>query len=283
MDSTVNDYPTLKVPVSVLPSGGKSYPSRVEINYRGYTFGELQNLNTSKGMHVLEILSKALDGFDIEGMSKTDLTFPDCTYLSILRKLSSIGANDVEIRYVCGASKCGHVNSHVFTQMDIQFTDMEFEGKSIEMELSNGKSYSMSPMTIGDAQMLKSGSLSKYHKDKDLLRDKVALLAIMCRNHSFDETYSDFSRTTDAKDYDALEDIEKMFYHDIKPLTATCSKCGRNNTVSLEGREQLIMPFRERGKTDRNRFRVVPRDECKPLPLEEDGVQRSDEVRSASS
>lgn len=263
--------PKIKIDVKDLPSKGKTYPRNAEISYRGYLFGEIQEINSSKGRTFLDNLKSALSGITCVGMNVTDITLPDAVYLAILRRMSSCGTSDFEIKYICGNPSCKKVNSRVFNQNSISFNDLAIDGEGIELELSDGNKYAFKPMTYGDFLALTRGN-KDIKNGQDLTRDKVAVMAVMVRNRLFSETYNNFFNLTSDEDFELLNEINSMLHHDLQPLSHKCDSCGFENSVTLEGRDSLITPFRKGGKSLRERIHIIKRTEPKSLSHEDDGV-----------
>ena len=66
----------------------KPYPKGVKISYRPFTFGEIKQYSQS----VFDPSSKfkwLLQGIEVEGMNKEDLTVCDFTYITLLRNLNT--------------------------------------------------------------------------------------------------------------------------------------------------------------------------------------------------
>lgn len=263
--------PEIKLKPVNLPSKGKSYPENVEISYRGYLFGELQFLNASKGLSIKDLLENIAKGIKVQGISLLDLTLPDLTYIGIARRMSTFGATEFEIKHSCRA--CNAPIKKVFTQMDITFNDLSLDGYGVEMELTTGKTYLFSPLTYGDFLKLFNGTISAT-KRENLVKDKLAVLAAMCRNHNFDTVYTDLYNITNQDDIDAIDEVNKQLHHDVKPLKHICEnpKCGAENAISLEGRDFLINPFRGGREASKPRVRSVQRVKPQPLSHKDDGV-----------
>lgn len=263
--------PTIKIDLNALPSRGVVYPKHATIEYRGYLFGELQEINGSKGRTFVDTMKDAMAGITTTGMRVEDITLPDAVYLGILRRMSSCGTSEFEIKYSCRVGNCAEVNTHIFSQNNISFNDLEIDGLGVSFELSNEKKYELAPMTYGDFLQLAYGVRGSTLKG-DLLKNKTAILAIMCKNHKFDSVYHDFYNLSNQDDIDTIKEANEALHHDLKPLDATCKKCGFKNKVVLEGRDSLIKPFRSGGSADRKRIHIIKRVEPKSLSHEEDGV-----------
>jgi hypothetical protein len=263
--------PWIELPVKNLPSGGKCYPEGTEISYQGYLFGDLLMINASKGWDVMKRLEEASKGIKSNKVSVEQLTFPDIVYLSMLRRMSSLGSSEFETKYIC--RKCNKPSSKVFSQMDVSFNDMEFEGETLEVILSDESKMRFSPLTFGDAKRLHNGTASRFKKE-NLSSDTTAVYAIMCRNMPFDDAYNKIYNISNSDDAEVFNVMNEMFGHDLKPLTSSCNNCGHENKLVLEGRDSLITPFRRGESTTGPRISVIKRTKPKPLSHEADGVQR---------
>jgi hypothetical protein len=254
--------PTIAVTPDKLPSKGKCYPDGVQIRYRGYLFGEVQQINASKGNSFIDMLKNSMAGVEVTGMQKEVITLPDAMYLSILRKLSTVGSNEFKLKYAC--RHCAEINERVFTQMELQFNDLEVDATSVAVTLSNGVEYVFSPLTFGDTVRLAEGKISSLKKG-NLLSDRTANYAAMCRNLTFDKAYTSLFNISSQDDFEILEEIDKLFRHDLKPLIGKCAKCEKENSLVLEGRDSLITPFRAGGETARDKLRLIKRPASEPV------------------
>jgi hypothetical protein len=263
------NQPRVVITLDRLPSKGKCYPPDAIIEYRGYLFGELQELNNSKGLSLVDIFEKAMSGIHTLRLPKDDITLPDATYLTIARRLSSLGTNDFEVKHKCVS--CGTVNSKQFNQMDLDFDDLQIDGKGIELTLSNEKVYYFTPLTYGDFKKLLNNTISSVIKG-DLARNPTAIYASMVRNHKFDEAYTDFYNLTNYDDIEDLKKVNTLLGHDLKPLQYDCVKCGTANSIKLEGRDSLITPFRDERHTHRERIRIVTTPKLEPVSHQATGV-----------
>lgn len=278
-----NSVAQINIKMSGLPSGGKAYPPGSNVSYRTYTFGEVQKTSISKNVSYPDTLRMALSGITTN-FPPTDLTVSDLLYLAIARKLSTLGSNEFEIRYKC--SGCKTSQDAKFKQADITFNDMKSDSCPLELELEDGTILHMEPMRARRLLEVFDGKYSKFIKDPyEAIQDRVFVYALMCTNMDFETVYTKLYSLTNSEDQEALQEVDKLLFHDMEPIKSVCSNssCGKNVEISLEGRESLIRPFRDGGLSLRRKIRPVTKHEPKPLSNDVHGVQRSDSpTREAS-
>lgn len=256
--------PEIEVDPKNLPSRGLSYPANAKISYRTYMHGEVRKVSTSS-LGIENSLNIAMSG--IKASFGTDrLTLQDAVYIAIMRKVSTLNSMEFEVPYVC--SKCKTTVSARFKHTDINFNDIDKRVESLPMfiELS-GEEFQISPMTVKGYLDLKSGLYDGIIKGEGI--DKVAVQAISVTNMDFKKAYDHLYALRDAEDIEVLEEIDKLVYHDLKPLETICRNpvnekvCGTKNFIKLEGREALISPFRKPSKLvgTRIRFSSTPKSE----------------------
>ena len=243
----MSDLPSVNLVASKLPSQGKCYPDNFEATYRSYSFGEIKYASTSD-LNEKQSLELVLKGVKTS-MPKGDFTLSDVLFIGLLRKISSLGTAKVQVPYTHPQTK--KTEYHIFSLDDIEFYDMEAPKLPVSVELSDGKTYSFMPLTVKSyLNLVKRGKAN----------DVVALYAAMCINHDFNDSYNFFNNTTDREDGEILEEIDSLLSHGIKPLNVkyTVNINGKEveKTLKLrvEGRQALLLPFREKGKSVRDRI-----------------------------
>jgi hypothetical protein len=246
-----NFVPEIRLEAKDLPSTGLAYPDGTYFTYRTYLFGEVQKLSASKNLKYEDILRTALSGIR-SNIDVQDLTIPDAMYLSIARKISTLGSNDVQIKYMCKSDKCDHINDLVFSQANIEFNELKVPEMPITAEI-NGKSLEFDCLRVRDLFEISSDNFKKKYPSINP-KERVSTVAKSIRNIKFDEVYEFLSVLNDPDDMETLEDIDKLLAHDIKSLKHSCTKCGHENDVALEGREILIRPFRTGEKSTKNKI-----------------------------
>lgn len=249
--------PIMDITLSDLPSKGLPYPDDLKISYRTYTWGDVQQVSTSIRNSYHDYLRFALLGvkaISSSPFSVLDLTLSDAIYICMLRKINSMGGLKIELEFPCQNPKCEHTIKKVFTQNDIEFLDIKASALPASVTLSNEKTYTFMPLTVGKFFDLIEGKLIVANKKKEeLLKDKIALLSAMVVNHKFQDVYSDFIKITDMYDAEDIEEIDKLLHSDIKPLKTKCDKCSTEQYIVLEGKEHLLKPFRDGERNNRRR------------------------------
>lgn len=225
----------------ILPSQFKVYPKGTVIKYRPYAFGEIKKFNQS-GKSMLDVFQTAMEGVTVEGMKLEDITYSDALYVSLLRKISSLGDTRFKVTYIC--SSCGKPVTDSVESTKIGFDELNVPKLPVIAELSTG-SLAFSPMTYG--------SFIKLAKDKNT-NDEVAILAMMCVNKSFDEAYN-LIYNASAGEGMVLEHVDKLLYHGLQRIKFKCGNCGQEDKVALDGRDALIGPFCELDQYVKSRVR----------------------------
>jgi hypothetical protein len=252
------ELPLIKIPFEKLPSKGLPYPENAVIEYRTYTFGETKMESASSGSAVRAV-KRALNCITTTGMERGKLTILDLFYLGVLIKMSSEGASEFTMPYICW--KCGHEDVHKFSQGDLDFKDIDESVESLPLKviMNDGQELHFSPMTAQQYIDLYSGKLNAvFPKNKP---DGVAPVATLIKNLPYKKAYDYLNGITDAEDRELVNDIDKMLMHEIKPLTLKCSNTLENDSVcnaelslKLEGKEALLKPFRGRESSNKSRI-----------------------------
>lgn len=239
VDEKLRFFP--EITAGVLPSQFKAYPKDVIIKYRPYAFGEIKKFNQG-GKSMLDVFQMAMDGVTVEGMNLDDITYSDALYISLLRKISSLGDTRFKVTYIC--SSCGKPVTDAIESTKIGFDELEVPELPVVVEMSSGALH-FKPMTYG--------SFIKLAKEKKT-NDVIAILAVMCTNKPYDEAYN-LIYNASAGDGMVLEHVDKLLYHGLQRLPFKCGNCGFEDKVALDGRDALIGPFRELDEYVKSRVR----------------------------
>lgn len=244
----MSNLPVINMDIKRLPSQGKVYPKDFVIQYRSYSFGEIQKVATSK-LNERQVIELILSGVKTN-LSKKLFTLNDVLFIGLLRKISSLGTAKVRVPFTNPVTK--KVDYHLLSIDDIEFYDIQAPAIPATVTMSDGNDYEFGPMLVKDYL-----NLVKAGKDKD----PVAMYSAMCRNHPFNEVYSFFNNTQSREDGEILEEIDELFSHGIKPIEVkyTFEKGGqkveKTLKIRLEERQALLLPFREEGKSVRDKIR----------------------------
>jgi len=237
------NLPDSQIKVEKLPSKGLSYPEGVEIHYQPYTFGEVKAFSQSKGkMSAAHSMDRVLKGIHVAGMDKTELTFFDFLYISLLRRLSTMNA--IEFKLGVGCPACGSAVTHTFSWEGLVFEDIPAPKLPIIVSLCGKTDVRFKPLTVGQYQ-----ELSRRQLDDD----SVAIAAIQS-SLPFDEAMQLFA---DAVGDDAalLDEIDRLLYHDLKPAAVACGNCEHKFSAALDDEASLISPFRKSNSASGARIR----------------------------
>lgn len=240
-NSSVENIDTVpSISITDLPSKLLAYPKGCEIRYRPYVFGEIKKFNQSK-LTVREEIDYVLAGITTS-FDKMELTFSDVLYMGLLRKISTFGTTCSTVTYQC--KHCNQVNNKVIQNDEFEFSDLTVSALPVILPLDE-KDYNFMPCNVGQYFKL---------EEEGLFQDTVAVLAMMCCNHSYEDAYKVFYHVH-QDDVDRLDEVDSYLYHGVKPLEGLCSKCNKTTQVRLEGGRVLIRPFRRRNESIESRIR----------------------------
>ena len=270
------ELPLKEIKLANLPSKGLPYPEGVKVEYRTYTFGETKMESASSGSSVRAV-KRALNCITTTGMERGKLTILDLFYLGVLIKMSSEGASEFTMPYICW--KCGHDTVHKFSQGDLDFKDIDESVIELPLKvvMKDGKELHFSPMTAQQYIDLYSGRFNETFPKKK--PDGVAPVATLIDNMPYASAYKYLTKITDAEDRELINDIDKMLMHEIKPLTFKCSNtleneavCNAELSLKLEGKEALLKPFHGRATSTKSRIFYGNAPKHNTVESSEDGV-----------
>jgi hypothetical protein len=268
---------------------GKSYPSRSEIRYRPYTFGEVKAINHS-GLSIKDRFEHILSGIECtNGLEKMDLTLSDALFIGFQRKRATFQkAEKVEIPHFChGCKKRTTLVLH--ENSDLEFADMAAPSLPISVSM-HGQKFSFSPMTVrGYLDMV--DHVSEVLASGEKCDDSVAFLAAQCISHPFKEAYEAIFNAS-PEEAEALEMIDKLMDHELKPVSLKCenknsdgSKCGHVSEIKLDEVDRLVLPFRGFDESEehvRDRLQFGPESPHKPQGSVRNGVSRRSGLRQSA-
>lgn len=244
--------------VTELPSVFLPYPKDSRIVSHSYPYRIIRLLSDAK--LPLEMQYEIiLEGIDVEGSNKYDLTYFDFLYISLLRKLTSMDSPSFTVSFSC--SKCKKRSVSSFSMESLSFTDLDIPGLPIKVTFNSIPEQDFRPLTIGNfIEVLKNDRFyfkgrdgnNVVGKDGEYIKDAVSIVSAQCSSLEFKEAYALFSGLTDLEDISLVEKVDTLLYHGLEPLTVTCKNkpengvtCNEKKDVDLLGVESLILPFRE--------------------------------------
>jgi len=236
--------------VSVLPSGGFSYPKNYWIKYRPFVFGEISKISNDK-MSFTDIARIVLSGiktsFPIE-----ELTFYDFTFISLLRKLSSLRDSQVRVTHAC--SRCKKLNTYIINvssgeDSDLNFWEIKYNNLPIKVDLkfdnNEYKEYEFSPLTISQYFYLCNIGMEK---------DICAMIAAQCTNESFEVMYDNVCKAV-GEEETLLREIDDILTHGLKPIASQCDACGAVTMLRVDSNKVILRPFRRPNEVIKDRIR----------------------------
>lgn len=227
--------------VSQVPSQGKVYPEDWEISYSPYSFGEIKFLNSgdiSETDKFKYMLKGIYTSFPVR-----ELTLFDFLYITLLRKISTLGEDIASFSYKC--SNCKKVANNIIKPKDLQFEDIIDEDFPLVVNLSVGELI-FYPLTVDN--YMKLIQMKKHN-------DEVAGFAINVSNMEFEKAYEIIFNSVNPEDMYILDQVDELMFHGLKPVEVECKHCKAINHVSVEGGSVLINPFRESGESVKHAIR----------------------------
>ena len=234
------------IEVVELPSKFLSYPAGSRIQYKPYSFGELEEwASLPKGASPEDKYRLGLKGIKVTGFDIWDLNISDYNYIMTLRKLSTYDRARFDLKYTCP-----HCNEHVVTTQEIQnvsFKDFdEFNHLPITYRTSEGKELVIDSMTVGDAIRFKGSEIP----DNSMTR-----LAFQIRNMDTTEALEYLADITDVDDIELLQELEGILnFGKSQEIDLLCPHCRKKSTISILGVSALAEPFRESKKSLHDRI-----------------------------
>lgn len=241
--------PEIGIPLETLPSRGVSYPSDIAIKYRPYTWGEVKAMSGSKNISYKDRIDLVMNGIIIDHptFNKYDLTLNDVTYLAIIRHQSSLGNDSFRIEYYNPYKKVRDIHNFKISDIEIKFIDERVIKAPFEVKFSD-KSYLFGPLTVNNVLTL----VRKNYLSEDEGFDASALMAAMVRfgddrAEGIEDIKNYFSSLV-GEDGEVLDEVSGILHHGMLPLKINCEDANGNSKVvslGLEGRQSLIVPFRD--------------------------------------
>ena len=220
-----------KISVTELPSKGKTYEEGFSVEFSPYTYGEVKQVSqsSSDSLNTMKIIMKGIHtSFPIG-----EMTLGDFLFIGLLRKLSTLGGTEFIISTTCINPKCANHNKHSFSHDLLEFHDLSVPKLPIVAPINNSELH-FSPLTVDEyLELLRTNSQN----------DSISVLAMQVDNHSFSESYQLISNAL-SDDFLILDEVDRLLFHDLEPLSVTCKACTQKYKVDLEADTDLIRPFR---------------------------------------
>lgn len=228
-----------RVAVKVLPSGFKTYPTDARVVYRPYVFGEVRAMAQMRedGEETLELMASGIE----TSFPVLSLTLSDFLFISLLRKISTLGVSIVEVEAQCPI--CDEPIRVVVESDKVAFQDLEVA--EVQVEVAD-KKISIRPLTLGGYLQLK-----KKGKARDEVEMLAACAAVEGKSLAPEELSKMIFNLTPLEGESLMKADAKLF-HGVKPVSAVCASCKGTIPIEVDGGDVLIRPFRshERVKAD---------------------------------
>lgn len=229
------------IEVTELPSKFLPYPPGSRIQFKPYSFGELEEwASLPEGTPPEDRYRLGLKGIKIEGFEPWDLNISDYNYIMTLRKLSTYDRARYDLTYVCP-----HCKERVTTTQElnkIEFKDFEeFDHLPVIFKASDGKDLVVNSMTVGDAIRF---------KNSDIPDNSLTRLAFQIRNMGTTEAVEYLTEISNIEDIELLKELEDILnFGKSQDVDLQCPKCKKHATISILGVSALAEPFRKSKKS----------------------------------
>ena len=227
--------------ITEVPSGGIAYPENWKISITPYSFGDVLNLTRAMetGVNALDkILSGVKCNFD------KDLFLPaDIIYLGIYRKLVSTKHSKIEFKVECPV--CMKENKKVVDLEELKFKEIEIPKLPVRAELSAGTLEFM-PINLKQYKMV----MKRFNGESSWL------LAHSVQNMDAAQAREIILSAIDI-DKEILDEVAVLLDFGLEPIKFECQDefCDNEISVQLENPETVVFPFREDGKSAKDRIK----------------------------
>ena len=180
------------------------------------------------------------------------LTFFDFTFVSLLRKLSSLRDSKVKTTHRC--AKCKEPNTYIINisggpDTDINFWNIKYSALPIKVDLCFGEDeyaeYEFMPITVSQYLLLYNSGLHE---------DPAAMLAAQCVNAPFEIMMKKIN-TVNGEEETLLREVDDLLTHGIKPIPSKCAACGAVTMLRIDSSGVIFRPFRRPDQVVKDRIR----------------------------
>lgn len=285
MDHILPQYEVQEIPSRFIP-----YPETTRIFVQPYRAGEAINIELV-GRNNLKFMEEILSGIRVEGLAKNLLTPQDILFLGVYRNLVSSKHDKIDMKSIC--PHCLNENHDVKTLKAIKFNDIDKFDRTcypIEVDFDNyvmhftfvtykdfefcmnkyrGHKLCQLALQVIDYTDKQSGE-TFYKPEYNARSTKPQATAIIER---YIQTVKDILYNFVDEDKEALEEVISILEdYGIKPIETTCSdeRCKRTYSFEIDDEGVLVTPFREPGKSARNRIKLSKSDVNRPDSIQTD-------------
>ena len=162
-------------------------------------------------------------------------------YLALFRKIATLGTPKFQVPYKSPIN--GTTMLHTMSVEELEIEDLNVPSLPVKLTFKDGQVFNFGPLTVGDVLKL---------LEKNKLKDATCLMAAQVRNIEFDAAHAYLHSVSNNDDLSNLGEVERLLAHNIKPIQVQCTEKDKNDrevtntvTIRLEGRQALLLPFRE--------------------------------------
>lgn len=227
--------------VDVLPSKFLPYDIN-KLEVRSFTLGELKYLGSGdlSDESLVEVFKNCIINYDIYKLSWSDFLFL-ATHISLF----TIPSQKWTLRNLyCHNEECGKLIDKTLTKETfLEFEDLGFSDYPINAKI-NGYDLEFGVLTVQ--------SHLNFIKNPPKLSDhliSIYSLAGMVINKSIEEAFKILESTNDPIEIEMLTKIDKLLYHDVKPIKLTCDNCKKEYEYTVGLEVSTLSPFRENEKS----------------------------------
>ena len=226
-----------------LPSKMLPYPARSSIKFTPFTFGDIQNFNSST-LSDEDRIRFLLDGIYTTGFPRDNLTYQDFLFIAVLRKLSAFHQSKFTARFAC--DECGTANEQVADISEINFKDLEIPALPLVIDLEDG---------TGRELHLKPISIGAHLKLRNVETDRYLLAFANSVVNMPPEQALEILQKANGELIDVLEMADEMLGFGEQSLERRCTNCNHMNEFSLGDISNLIAPFHREKDAVKSRIR----------------------------
>lgn len=231
--------------VTDIPSSFLGYPESIDISYRPYTYSEIDDISGGK-MNLIDRYQYMIQGIRVRNFDILDMYLIDILYILLLRKISSLGADQFVGHYFYEGKRYTQVYSLtkdiVFRSPDVPNLPVVCVIHDVEMHFK--------PLTLRRYLQLLSVNLEA---------DARSLMAAICINLSFGEAKDLVDTATDA-DVVLLKYIDNLLDMGVEPIQITIKDDKLeggyfHGRILLDDIDSLVAPFCEDPRVGGNSIR----------------------------
>lgn len=231
--------------VTGVPSNFLGYPESIDISYRPYTYSEIDDISGGK-MNLIDRYQYMIQGVRVRNFDILDMYLIDILYILLLRKISSLGADQFVGHYFYEGKRYTQTYS---VEKDIVFRSPEVPQLPAVCVIQDVEMH-FKPLTLRRYLQLLSVNLET---------DTRALIAATCTNLSFSDA-KDLVDTAQGMDVYLLSYIDDLLDMGVEPIQITIKDDKLeggyfHGRILLDDIDSLVAPFCEDPRIGGNSIR----------------------------